>query len=383
MRVPDVSLHAVAEVIMGQSPDGCHYNNDGEGKPLLTGSGQMGEKYPQCTQYSRTGAKASRKGDIILSIRASIGDLNWSDRDYYLGRGVAAIRPLDKLDRGYCWWVLHHTKSKLESCATGSTFKQVKTDDVRNLVIPLPPLEEQRRIAAILNKADALRQKRRLAFQKLDFLKQSIFLDMFGDPGRNPKRLRQEPLDGFLSFVTSGARGWAEYYASTGTRFIRSLDVQMNHIPDADPAYVVAPDNAEARRTRVKAGDVLLTITGSRIGRVSPVPPELEGAFISQHVAILRLGVGKLHPEFLAYFLSLDAGGQRQIASAQYGQTKPGLNFEQIRRFKVPVPTITEQWEFVRRVHYARRIETLMGHNSISPDRLFASLQQCAFGGDL
>jgi type I restriction enzyme S subunit len=192
-----------------------------------------------------------------------------------------------------------------------------------------------------------------------------------------------EPLERFLTFVTSGARGWAEFYSTTGTRFIRSLDVQMNYIGDKDPAFVMAPNNAEARRTKVKSDDVLLTITGSRIGRVSPVPPELEGAFISQHVAILRLESQRLHPEFLSYFLSLDAGGQRQIASAQYGQTKPGLNFDQIRRFKIPVPTSPDQREFVRRVHCANRIGKVMNESPMSPDHLFACLQQRAFRGEL
>ena len=89
-----------------------------------------------------------------------------------------------------------------------------------------------------------------------------------------------------------------------GARFIRSLDVRMNSISDEDAVFVKPPNGAEADRTRVNPDDVLLTITGSRIGRVAPVPERLKGAFISQHVAILRLKPGIL-PEFLSMFLSL------------------------------------------------------------------------------
>ena len=98
-----------------------------------------------------------------------------------------------------------------------------------------------------------------------------------------------EKLGDNLLFITSGSRGWSEYYSPTGQRFIRSLDVQMNYIGNEDMAFVLPPDNSEARRTQSKAGDVLLTITGSRIGRVAPVPDDLDGAFVSQHVAILRM----------------------------------------------------------------------------------------------
>lgn len=207
----------------------------------------------------------------------------------------------------------------------------VATDDLLALEIPLPPLAEQKRIAAILDQADALRRLRRRALDRLNTLGQAIFQEMFGS-GAIP----HVPLDDSLEFITSGGRGWAKYYAESGARFIRSLDVQMNSIDDADAVFVAAPLNAEARRTQVRRGDVLLTITGSKIGRVAPVPEELSGSYISQHIAILRPDQGRLLPDFLSYFLSMDTGGQVQISKKQYGQTKPGLNFEQIRSFSVP-----------------------------------------------
>ena len=248
---------------------------------------------------------------------------------------------------------------------------------------PLPPLAEQRRITEVLDQAEALRARRRAALAQLDSLTQSLFLDLFGDPATNPKGVNIEPLDNYLLFVTSGGRGWAESYAPTGSRFIRSLDVQMNHIGNDDIAFVAAPDNAEARRTRVKAGDVLLTITGSRIGRVAPVPEDLEGSFISQHVAILRVDSKRIEPGFLSFFLSFDAGGQRQIAKAQSGQTKPGLNFEQIRRFQVPVPPIELQSEFARQVTAVEKLKRAQCASLAELDALFATLPHRAFRGEL
>jgi type I restriction enzyme S subunit len=157
----------------------------------------------------------------------------------------------------------------------------------------------------------------------------------------------------------------------------------MNRIGHDEAVYVYPPDNAEARRTRVKTGDVLLTITGSRIGRVSAVPRELSGAHISQHVAILRPDPSQLAPGFLSYFLSTRTGGQRQIAMSQYGQTKPGLNFDQIRAFRMPSPPLQLQEEFCCRIAAMARLKEVQGHSRSTLSALFESLQYHAFRGEL
>jgi type I restriction enzyme S subunit len=113
------------------------------------------------------------------------------------------------------------------------------------------------------------------------------------------------------------------------------------------------------------------------------VPEELECSYISQHVAILRVDSKRIEPNFLSFFLSLEAGGQRQIAKFQYGQTKPGLNFEQIRRFEVPLPPIESQHEFARRVQAVEKLKTAQCASLAEMDALFASLQHRAFRGEL
>ncbi len=245
--------------------------------------------------------------------------------------------------------------------------------------IPLPSLTEQRRIADILGCADALRAKRQQAIALWDRLAESIFFDMFDWTQNSAKT----DLGDYLSFVTSGGRGWAKYYADSGSRFIRSLDVRMNEIASGAAVYVTPPDDAEAKRTKVRTGDVLLTITGSLIGRVAPVTAGCAGSYISQHVAILRTDQTRMLPEFLSFFLSLPTGGQRQISQLRYGQTKPGLNFEQIREFKVPARSIAEQRSFVERLDKIKEVVALHREHLARLDELFVSLQSHAFGGTL
>src|SRR5262245_22227131 len=147
---------------------------------------------------------------------------------------------------------------------------------------------------------------RRYALELSDSFLPVAFLKMFGDPCENPKGIPVKELGEYLSFVTSGSRGWAEHYATQGARFIRAQDVLLNGFSDEAAVFVTVPEGAEAKRTRVHEGDVLLTITGS-VGRVAAVDARHAGGHISQHVAILRLKEG-LSPRYLSMFLSLASG---------------------------------------------------------------------------
>ncbi len=343
-----------------------------------------------CIEAPSRARQVVREGDILVStVRPNLNAVARVPSELdgaTASTGFCVLRPrAGQLDSHYLYqWVKSpRFVSDMVRKTTGASYPAVSDRTVRESLIPLPPLPEQRRIAAILDKADELRAKRRAALAKLDRLTQSIFLDMFGDPAINPNSVGTKQLGDYLVFLTSGGRGWAKYYASTGDRFIRSLDVQMNHIGNKEAAYVSAPENAEARRTRVQVGDVLLTITGSRIGRVAPVTAELEGSFVSQHVAILRVDADRINPKFLSFFLSLESGGQRQIAKAQYGQTKPGLNFEQIQRFQVPIPAVEQQREFISRMAAVEKIKTSQLISVADLDALFTSLQHRAFRGEL
>jgi type I restriction enzyme S subunit len=242
--------------------------------------------------------------------------------------------------------------------------------------IALPPIDEQRRIAAVLDQADQVRAKRRASLARFDALTDSIFLTSLDADAPTV------PLGSSILFLTSGARGWARYYAESGARFIRSLDVQMNRISEDAPVWVQAPDSAEARRIRVEDGDVLLTITGSRIGRVAAAGADSAGAFVSQHVAIIRLDGSESDPRFLARYLSMDMG-QRQIERLQYGQTKPGLNFEQIRSVRVPQLCLRDQQTVVKRAEASQATAVLARADQDQMESLFASLQQRAFRGEL
>ncbi|XXX51393.1 restriction endonuclease subunit S (plasmid) [Sorangium sp. So ce119] len=330
-------------------------------------------------------------GDLLIS-RANTRDLVGApvlvEGDHphlLLSDKILRLIPDDaRVDRRYLARALRSVAARkhFESRAGGTSgsMTNVTQDDIRSAPLPLPPLVDQRRMADILDKADTIRRKRKEAIALAEELLRSVFLEMFGDPVTNPKGWPVEPLGRYLGFVTSGSRGWAEHYADRGDRFIRSLDVQMDAISDKDAAFVVAPHGAEAERTRVQENDVLLTITGSKIGRAARATQGHAGAFVSQHVAILRVLPG-LDADVLTAFLVNDRGGQALIARSQYGQTKPGLNLSQLRAFPIPIPPGHVQ-QRIRGVRNRLRLaqERLELGFQASED-LFVSLVQRAFSG--
>ncbi|MBR0988653.1 restriction endonuclease subunit S [Bradyrhizobium liaoningense] len=279
----------------------------------------------------------------------------------------------------YHWFSTERTQQRARSFGQRTTnISNLNQSRCLELEVPLPPLNEQRRIAAILDKADALRRKREQAISLIRAASDSfieVSIERFA--GR-----KMQSLGGCLEFITTGGRNWSQYYVETGSRFIRSLDVQMNSVSDEDVVFVDAPDNAEAKRTRTRAGDVLLTVTGSRIGRVAALPQELAGAYISQHVAILRPNARRLRPKFLSYFLSSQSG-QRQIAKWQYGQTKPGLNFKQIEAFEIPEIGADKQLVIERAIASFEHSVRILRVQRAKFDDLFSSLQHRAFSGQL
>lgn len=263
----------------------------------------------------------------------------------------------------------------LTSVASGSSVPQLNKRDLAPLSFPLPPIQEQRRIAEVLDRADELRAKRRESLAHLDNLTQSIFLEMFGNHRTILTDWPTTTLGGLLDFLTSGSRGWAAHYADHGDLFLRIQNVRGGELVLEDVAYVEAPDSAEARRTRVQPGDVLLSITAD-LGRTAVIPNDLGVAFINQHLSIIRCS--KLDPDYLSAYLSSPAG-QDQILRRNRQGVKAGLNFDDVRAIIVPCPPRTLQLEYAERVKAVRRLRRRLRASVAELDALFAALQSRAF----
>jgi len=193
-------------------------------------------------------------------------------------------------------------------------------------------------------------------------------------------------IDQLASAVTSGSRGWKDYYSPDGPLFIRSQDIRSDKLDLAEVAHVRPPQASEGRRTQIKLGDLLVTITGANVGRAAVVETELSEAYVSQHVGLIRFVDTRPVQIAHIYITSPEDGRKRLLASA-YGAGKPGLNLTNLRELSIPLPPFAEQIEIVRevqgRLSAADRLDTALQQQLERARATRESLLREAFAGRL
>jgi type I restriction enzyme S subunit len=270
---------------------------------------------------------------------------------------------------------------QISKFTTGTTRKRISRKNLQKLCLPLPPLEEQRRIVEMLDLADETRRNQQESIRLTEEALRSAFLEMFGDPVTNPMGWDVVGIAEPLTFLTSGSRGWAKYYSNRGSIFLRIQNVGRNQLLTGDLTFVEAPDTAEAKRTLVQEGDVLLSITAD-LGRTAVIPQGFGPAHINQHLAILRLNKDLVAPLYASAFLA-SVGGQRQFHQLNKGGVKAGLNFDDIRSLNLLLPPLERQLHYVKfyDLHGNTVREAEVALEQL--DTLFNALVQAAFRGEL
>jgi len=250
--------------------------------------------------------------------------------------------------------------------------------------IPLPPLETQQKITAILDKAQALCKLDRQIIQKYDQLAQSLFLDMFGDPVTNPKGWERIKLKKIASKIGSGATptGGKESYKTEGISLIRSLNVHDNEFKYKDLALIDITQASKLNNVIVEENDVLFNITGASVCRCTIVPCDVLPARVNQHVAILRPKKEVLNSFYLCHALiSKNCKIKLLGIGTQGGATREAITKEDLENFKLAIPAITLQTEYAERIKLIENQKQLAQQSLQKSEELFQSLLQSAFAG--
>ena len=374
-------LEDICSINMGQSPESSSYNESGEGMPFFQGNADFGELHPKVRIWCNAPTKIAECGDILISVRAPIGALNIANEQCCIGRGLAALTANEALcDLKYLWYGLECKVDELNSKGTGSTFKAINKKILAETEIYLPSLEEQRRIAALLDKVSGLIAKRRAQLDKLDLLVKAQFVEMFGDPVTNPYGYPVHQLSDYIEFLTSGSRGWAQYFSDEGEYFITIKNVKNCRITLNDVQHIVPPDNAEAKRTKVQEGDLLISITAD-LGRTGVITKEIadHGAYISQHLTCIRLNQKEVLPLYVAYYMESDAG-KGQFQAKNQSAVKAGLNFNSINTLRLMVPPKEQQGSFIDFVERTGKSKLTIQRSLDKLEILKKALMQQYFG---
>jgi type I restriction enzyme S subunit len=255
-------------------------------------------------------------------------------------------------------------------------------ENLRTLEIPFPKLDEQRRIAAILDKADALRRKRKRAIELLDSLTQSIFLEMFGDPVSNSKHWPTPFLSDVCKRITVGVVVKpASYYKPAGIPAVRSLNIRENDFDLADLVFVGASDNeGQLAKSRIYRDDVLIVRTGQP-GKAAVVPESLDGANAID-ILITTTNRDKLNPVYFCDLLNSNAG-KTMVLENKRGQIQQHLNAGSLKSARLPVPPLATQNEYVIRSDKVRADKLRFNASLKNLESFFSSLQSRAFSGEL
>lgn len=288
-------------------------------------------------------------GDVLISWSASLGVYIWNKGKALLNQHIFKVA-FDKceVNKQFFVYAVQYKLQEMGAKAHGATMKHIVKKDFDNTAIPFPALEEQEKIAQTMNRISRIISDRQQQLQKLDEFVKARFVELFGDPKINPNKYPVCQLSEHIAFLTSGSRGWAQYCSDDGTEwFITIRNVKDCHIETDNMQPINAPDNAEAKRTRVQEGDLLISITAD-LGRTGVVTKEIaeHGAYINQHLTCIRLKQDVLNPLYVAYFMESPAG-KEQFESKNQSAVKAGLNFNSINSLRLMVPPLEEQNAFV------------------------------------
>jgi len=357
----ETELGDVLDIEMGQSPPSYSYNIEGIGTPFMQGKTEFGKTFPTIIKYTTEPKKIVEKGTVLLSVRAPIGPTNIANTQMCIGRGLAGLSS-NKLPTNFILYYLRSIESVLDGLGTGTTFKAISGNKIYTVHFPLPPLPEQERIVAKLDKLFAQHEKIKKALDRIPQLLKAFRQQVLTQAvtGRLTEQWREgkdlEEWDKRLvkeisTKLGSGStpRGGSAKYLSEGIPLVRSMNVVFGGLKLDGLAFISEAQAAALKNVEIHFEDILLNITGASIGRLCLADKSVTGGRVNQHVFIIRADKEIVYPKFLESYLRSNLV-QSFIEAVKYGAGMEAISKTQIENLKINIPMLQEQQEIVRRV---------------------------------
>lgn len=379
-------LGDICKVIAGQSPEGKFYNSEGNGMPFYQGKKEYGEIYiGEPTTWTTKITKEAEAGDILMSVRAPVGPVNFATQKICIGRGLAAIRAGKFIDKEFLFnFFLKHENEIVGNA--GAVFNSINKTQIENLKIPLPPLPEQQRIVSILDEAFAAIAKAKAnAEQNLKNAKElfeSYLQGVFEDKvhGNN-----SEALENLCELVVDCEHKTAPLQ-ETGYPSIRTPNIGKGELILENANRVSYETYLKwTRRAKPQSGDLILA-REAPAGNIAVIPDNIE-VCLGQRTVLIRPKKDKLVSKYLAY-LVLSKEVQEKLLSHSTGATVEHINMKDIRAFKIyNLLPISEQQHIVTKIESlsaeTKRLEAIYQQKLLNLEELKKSVLQKAFNGEL
>jgi len=324
--------------------------------------------------------KYCHRGDLLFAWSASFGPYIWNGEKSIFHYHIWRVIPNEFLEKAFAFRLLDWITAKVKSASRGVAMLHMTKSGMEAWPIALPPITEQRRIAAILDQADALRAKRREALVQLDNLKQSIFIEMFGDPSTNPKDWPSANLGSLIHSASDGPHV-SPTYADSGVPFLSARHVRPGEISWHDLKFLTQEDaKLQWKKCKPGRGDILYT-KGGTTGFAAVVKTDEQFA-VWVHVALLRPNRDLVDSTWLEAMLNSDYC-YRQSQDLTHGIANRDLGLKRMVKIQMYCPPLALQLEFSRRMSQLANQKELQRSALSELDGLFESLQHRAFRGEL
>ena len=390
MTFPQKCLASLGTVHTGSTPSTSDMQFWGGEIPFVTPS-ELDQRLPVVTTprtLTAAGGSQSRlicKGSVMVCCIGSLGKIGIAGRTLATNQQINSIEfDSQKVWPKFGYYACQTLKLKLVTMAPATTIAIVSKSKFAQLEIPVPPLPEQRRIAAILDQAEALRAKRREALAQLDVLTQSIFIEMFGSPVSNPKNWVVKPLIECAEKIQIGPFGTQRHeedYIDGGIPLINPTHLRGGVIrPDAS-LTVSKEKYTELSNYYLFDGDLIMGRRGE-MGRCAVITQREQGWLCGTGSLFVRPKTEVLHPIYLGLVIS-SPSMRLFLENVAQGVTMANLNKTIVGGLPIAVPPMAKQLTFVSQLKTTHAIKKHSLDSLAELDTLFASLQHRAFQGEL
>ena len=344
---------------MGQSPDSSSYNTDCEGLPFYQGNADFGETHPMPRTWCSEPKKVAEPGDILISVRAPVGDINVADERCCIGRGLAAVRSNGAgISNAFLALILQSKRAYLDSMSTGSTFKAIGKKVLSSCEMPLYSREVQSRIACQVNWIDDCLRSSRRQLSALDDLVKSQFAEMFGDVRANPYGFEKCCLKDVARDKLSYGSSCSSVPYDGETRYLRITDIADDGRLNSD---VRSPSHM-SEKYLLNDGDLLFARSGATVGKTYRYKKGDGRAIYAGYLIRLVPDTDIVLPDYLFWYTKTDFYSSF-VSNAQRAVAQPNINAQEYGSLELLVPPLDEQRRFVS---FVARVDKLGFRRPIS-----------------
>ena len=341
-----MKIREICNITMGQSPSSATYNENGDGLPFFQGAADFGKKFPMTRVWCSSPLKIAYAGDILISVRAPVGTMNIATSECCIGRGLAAIKvDEDACDSNYFWFALESKISELNNKGSGSTFKAISKSILEEIEIPLPELEEQRKIAKILTGIENISFARQQQLAKLDELVKARFVEMFGDVIHNDKKWKEYRFSDITSSRLGKMLDAKQQTGKYSYPYLANFNVQWFSF-NVDNLNQMDFNKAEQKEFELRDGD-LLVCEGGEIGRCAVWHNQVQSCYFQKALHRVRCNQEIILPDYLAWWFKFNCENNGFAAIEGAKATIAHLPGAKLKQLLVVVPPIERQYRFV------------------------------------